>query len=361
MTAFRYVVAPAMALLAVPATAGAHTPACGATITSDTKLRADLSDCPGDGLVVGADNVTLDLGRRTIDGTGTGVGIRLAGRSGVRIVGGTVKEFGIGIGLDGARGNRVTGVALRGHPVRGIEAVNGSDGNVFERLSATENRNAITVSGSQGNVIRLSELSRNAITGVALIGAPRNRVTGNRLADNGYNGLVVVEGSDDNEVAANAIKGGELGVIVDTAARNRVTLNHIDGARDGILVAGDANSVTANAVDGAAGGCEGCFGYGIGVLSGAQNTVKANLVTRSAADGIHVAVAGTWVGLNVALRNAGLDINAPGASDGGSNRGERCAGVKCRSGGRPARGSHHEDRTPRRSARRNGDGRRGHR
>ncbi len=68
--------------------------------------------------------------------------------------------------------------------------------------------------------MRLSDLSRNAITGIALLGAPRNHVTGNRIADNGYNGAVVVEGSDDNEVALNAIEGGELGVIVDTAERN---------------------------------------------------------------------------------------------------------------------------------------------
>ena len=319
-----------MALLAVPATASAHQQlACGATITKSTTLRADLANCPGDGLVIGRDNITLDLGRRTIDGTGAGVGIKVTGRRGVRIVGGTVKEFGIGIGLDAARGNRVTGVTLTGHPVRGIDAANGSDDNVFEGLDATGNRNAITLNGSRGNVVRLSELSRNAITGIALIGAPHNRITGNRIADNGYNGAVVVEGSDDNEVALNDIRGGELGLIVDTAARNLVTLNHVDGAADGILIAGDANTVAANAVDGAKGGCDGCFGYGIGVLSGARNVVKANVVTRSAADGIN-AVAGTWIGLNVALRNGALGINAPGAIDGGGNRSERCAGVRCR-------------------------------
>ena len=77
------------------------------------------------------------------------------------------------------------------------------------------------------------------------------------------------------------------------------------GADNITLVAGDANTVKANAVDGAKGGCEGCFGYGIGVLSGTGNVVNANLVSRSAADGINAA-AGTWVGLNVAAqRRAG--------------------------------------------------------
>ena len=70
--------------LAAPAAAQAsgRDVACGATITSDTKLRADLTNCPGDGLVIGKDGITLDLGRRTIDGTGAdgSTGIRLNGR-----------------------------------------------------------------------------------------------------------------------------------------------------------------------------------------------------------------------------------------------------------------------------------------
>ena len=96
--------------LAAPAAAQAsgRDVACGATITSDTKLRADLTNCPGDGLVIGKDGITLDLGRRTIDGTGADGqhGIRLNGRRGVKIKDGTVQEFAVGIGLDASDGNR---------------------------------------------------------------------------------------------------------------------------------------------------------------------------------------------------------------------------------------------------------------
>ena len=41
---------------------------CGDVITQDTKLGNDLVDCPADGLVIGADDVTLDLHGHTIDG-----------------------------------------------------------------------------------------------------------------------------------------------------------------------------------------------------------------------------------------------------------------------------------------------------
>jgi hypothetical protein len=131
MTIFRYVVALLFVALAIPsaAQAGGRDVACGATITSDTKLRADLTNCPGDGLVVGKDGITLDLGGRTIDGSGAenGHGIRLNGRRGVKIKGGTVQEFATGVGLDASDGNSLTGITVRGSAGRGVNALNGSD------------------------------------------------------------------------------------------------------------------------------------------------------------------------------------------------------------------------------------------
>src|SRR3712207_1967639 len=41
---------------------------CGQTITSDTRLATDLINCHGDGIVIGADGITLDLNGHTIDG-----------------------------------------------------------------------------------------------------------------------------------------------------------------------------------------------------------------------------------------------------------------------------------------------------
>ena len=107
-------------------------------ITSDTKLRADLTNCPGDGLVIGKDGITLDLGRRTIDGTGAegSHGIRLNGRRGVKIKGGTVQEF-----ADGRRTRRVRRqLAVPASPCaasagRGVNALNGSDRNVFSGVA----------------------------------------------------------------------------------------------------------------------------------------------------------------------------------------------------------------------------------
>jgi parallel beta-helix repeat protein len=342
MTVFRYVVALALALLVVPATAlaGGGAATCGATITSSTKLRADLTNCPGDGLVVGADNITLDLGRRTIDGSGAAgsQGIRLAGRRGVKITGGTVQEFATGIGFDASDGNRVSGVSVRGSAGRGIDVLNGSDGNRFERVTATGNRTGLAATASERNSVSRSTFVDNAITGVLLFGASRNVIAGNRISGSAGNGIAAVEASNDNRVLANATQGAETGLIVDTSDRNLLALNRVTGGGDGVLVAGSGNTVAQNIVDRSVGGCETCSGWGIGITTGEGNVVKANGVTRSAADGINVAAVGTWVGLNVALKNGGLGISAvPGVVDGGRNvasgngNAAQCVGVACKS------------------------------
>lgn len=336
MTGFRYVAAAGLLALAAPAAAQAAGPACGATITSDTRLRADLVDCPADGLVIGADNVTLDLGRRTVDGTGAGVGIRLAGHRGVRIKGGTVREFGVGLALDDADGARVSTLTVTGVAGRGIDLANGSDGNDFTAIRSTGNRTGFAVTASTGNRLRLSDLSGNAVTGVLVFGSARTKVQGNRVVDNAGNGIAFVEGSTGNEASANVIRGSVTSLWIDTSDRNVFALNRVSGGGDGVLVAGNGNVVSGNAIDRSVGGCEGCFGYGIGVTAGAGNVVKANLVTRSAGPLDIFAAAGT-------------------VADGHGNRAARCEGVSC--GSRP-RGS---ARTPRPGAHRNGDGRRGHR
>jgi len=340
MTGFRYVAAAGLLALAAPAVAQAGAgPACGATITSDTRLRADLVDCPGDGLVIGADNVTLDLGRRTVDGVGAGVGIKVAGHRGVRIRGGSVREFAVGVGLDAADGARVSALNVTGIAGRGIDLANGSDGNDFTGVSSSANRTGFAVTASTGNRLRLSNLSDNAVTGVLVFGSSKTKVQGNRVVNNAGNGIAFVEGSTGNEASANIVQGSVTSLWIDTSDRNVLALNKVSGGGDGVLVAGSGNLVAGNVIDRSVGGCEGCFGYGIGVTAGSGNVLKANLVTRSAGP---------------------LDIFAAAgvARDGGGNRAARCEGVSCRGSQPRPRGS---ERTPRPGGHRNGDGRHGHR
>ena len=64
------IAAAALAPLAATAHAQAVTVSCGQTIRSDTIVGNDLTNCPGDGLRIGADAITIDLDGHTIDGDG---------------------------------------------------------------------------------------------------------------------------------------------------------------------------------------------------------------------------------------------------------------------------------------------------
>jgi parallel beta-helix repeat protein len=93
-------------------------PGCGQVITANTQLSEDLGPCPSNGVIIGKDAVTLDLGGHRIfgfDGPGDGnaAGIRLPARFRVRIQNGTVSGFDAGVVINGGGGNTVSGLEVR--------------------------------------------------------------------------------------------------------------------------------------------------------------------------------------------------------------------------------------------------------
>src|SRR5215208_2121543 len=104
---------------------------CGDTITTDTTLHKDLVDCPSNGIVIGADNVTLDLNGHTIDGDGTlnnqpspvpfvdtGVGVFI--HEGITVKDGSIRQFGTAFDAFGSRQIRLLDVATSGNQGFGI-------------------------------------------------------------------------------------------------------------------------------------------------------------------------------------------------------------------------------------------------
>lgn len=294
----------------ITAGAAAHgttdAPHCGAVITADTTLEADLTGCTDDGLVIGADGITLNLNGHTIAGAaGSVAGIRVEGRHGVTVTGGTVRGFDVGVYLAGASGDRIS------------------------KITSSGNRQGITLD----------------------VGADRNEVTGNTVTRAG-DGIVIT--ASGNHVSGNVISGTVgcphqecgYGISLEAGQGNVIERNDVSRApRDGIRVGAfipelptrDA-VVTGNTVTGAEGD-----GISVGAASdgpvGAA-TVTANVVTGSGGDGIRVgshAVSGavTLAG-NQAIRNGRYGIEAEVAvSDGGGNvaygnhADVQCAGVVC--------------------------------
>ena len=97
----------------IPVVAGTLGPAaaavvttCGEVVTEDATLAADLHCPSGNGIVVGANGVVVDLMGHTLSGTPTGNGVSATDRGGVVVRNGTVSGFAVGVELQGGAGAR---------------------------------------------------------------------------------------------------------------------------------------------------------------------------------------------------------------------------------------------------------------
>jgi parallel beta-helix repeat protein len=253
------------------------TVSCDDTITADTTLDSDLIDCPNNGIVIGADDITLDLNGHRIDGDGTefadcpkneicDVGVANDGHDGVKVKGGSTREFAVGVLVSRARHNRVLEIS--------------SSKNVFF---------GAVVGRSSRSVIRDSSFSHNIPPegdGIGLFGSDHNKIVDNSIKDNRGPGIHV-DGSDGNLIEGNLFMHASPGVLIggdessDRGDRNEVRGNRFVRNSGGIVVArGSRNVIARNHLS--------RDGSGIGIEKGRHNVVARNVVVDPRATGIYL-------------------------------------------------------------------------
>jgi hypothetical protein len=105
---------------------------CGATVTHNVTLRSDLLGCPGDGLIIGAAGVKVDLHGFTIGGSKTAgsAGIRDQGYAGLQVVGGglhaTIQDFEVGVLVSHGATPSISAIATRSVPTASGSTVRGA-------------------------------------------------------------------------------------------------------------------------------------------------------------------------------------------------------------------------------------------
>ncbi len=302
---------------------------CGDTITADTTLDSDLVDCPSNGILIGADDITLDLNGHTIAGDDEpfepcpvdqpcDIGVLNEGHDDVTIQGGTVRDFGPGVGVVRAKRNRL----------RDVAAV----GNAFE---------GIFLFRSERTRVHGSSASRNGVgnsrPGIALIESDNNRITGNTMSGNGDLGLFMAA-SDHNLIRHNRARRHPEGGMIIEGDRNEIVRNRVVRGGGGILITivnrgGSAvgNVVRSNVV-------RNVRVAGISVDPVPKRTlIKGNLVVGAGRAGLAIGSRTSTITENHAARNGGLGIKAvKGVIDGGGNRASgngdprQCVNVACR-------------------------------
>ncbi len=267
---------------------------CGQVIMKSTVLQNDVGPCAGDGIVVGADNLILNLNGHRVSGNadqGTGgefAGIRLVGRTGVTVSGhpgtsgktATVGGFEAGVVIDGGSANTVQNLMVRDNIGR-------------DDFQNAELGDGIVVFDSPSNEIRNNVVIHNGIfDGIGVLGptSDNNTVEGNTVddtvgtADGGPAGQgIIVNGAQGLDPAV--ITGTKtVGNVVRRSASGGIAnLNNTEAEIVGnTVVANGTTNVAGNGI-----GVQAGLGYG-GPGVATHVLVAGNEVHKNAADGIQV-------------------------------------------------------------------------
>ena len=199
---------------------------CGATVTADVRLDRDL-ECAGDGLVVGADGITVDLNGHTMTGPGSGVGISIGGRADVTIAGGVIRNFGVAIRLTAA-----TGVVIRNSEFAGngeaLDLQAGSIGNsIKENVFRDSTIRAIMLrSNARDNDVKGNVFTGNRI-GILVFGGIDNDIKDNFVFGSGLAGIRLNVIAADNVIKNNTIAAGAAGIDFIVTATGSATGNEL--------------------------------------------------------------------------------------------------------------------------------------
>ncbi|MDQ2836918.1 MAG: right-handed parallel beta-helix repeat-containing protein [Actinomycetota bacterium] len=342
---------------------------CGDTITSSVTLTNDLT-CQGNGLIIGANNLTIDLNGHRISGASAGTGIQISPdlpSSGLQLTvrNGAVRDFATAIDVENNGGNTNGLLTLRnltlasnalglGTSWLGLTAA--ISGSSFQANTTGIGANS-TVSGFLGTLNAVSSSFSTNVTAINLksnsrsISVDNSVFTGNGTGLRAHNGSVsvtnsrfinnpqaIVTNQDAAVITGNVIQGSsQVGLdISDDYYFLSVTGNTITGSGIGIRVIGttdgSSRTVANNAISG--NGSAGIFVY----LNGGGMTLKANTVRNNGfAPGGYTdpggkpLIDGIWTNTvpnrsatieiagNTAADNAGYGIAAYQATDGGGN------------------------------------------
>ncbi|MDQ4012969.1 MAG: right-handed parallel beta-helix repeat-containing protein [Thermoproteota archaeon] len=193
---------------------------CGEIVTEDVTLTSDLECGPGDGLIVGASGVTINLNGYSItssDEAGSDPAMNYDGSSGILVTNadnvdisglGEIDGFTNGVTFMGSSGGQVADVQLANNDV-GVLMQN-SEGTDVSRNTITNNGIALISDSSNHAAIAFNQIVANLEQGILLLGSDHNVVAANNMFGNGDNGIYLDIMSNDNTIDFNTVFGHEV-------------------------------------------------------------------------------------------------------------------------------------------------------
>jgi parallel beta-helix repeat protein len=279
---------------------------CGDTIMVDTTLDRDLTGCRSNGLLIGADNITLDLNEHTVSGDGKLVrrcprrqlcdfGVATDGHDGVTVRNGSLRGFGTGVLVGRARENRVLDISSSQNSFFGFVVF--SSAQVVVRGSSGSRNIAPEGDGMglyESHDVRIvdNEFRRNPQPGIHVQASTDILIKGNLISHSSpgilLGGEKRADRADRNQIRRNRFVGNAAGVLLGRGNRNVIARNRFSRDGDGVAIENArGNLVALNVIlDARKNGIY--LGLDDPPIGGGDNVVRRNVVKRSGADGFKV-------------------------------------------------------------------------
>jgi hypothetical protein len=207
---------------------------CGQRIKHSITLGRNLHNCRGDGLVVRANNITVNLNGHTLDGRGrrSTAGVRIAGFHGVTVTGGVIRQFGRGVWLVRADDDKIVNNVVTGSFDEGIFTNETSERPLIQG-------NRITWSGTKHHAVDADGIDARGAGAKAIANSVRHSnddgidvngagstIDGNNVSSSGHDGIDI--DSLGSTVQNNVSNGNrDDGIGVGRNARNVVLRNNV--------------------------------------------------------------------------------------------------------------------------------------
>jgi parallel beta-helix repeat protein len=178
---------------------------CGQVVKTSVKLSSNLA-CSSDGLLVGADGITIDLNGHSITGPGpdkSKIGVSLATSSGVTIQGpGTIDGFQAGVLDTGGQGDSINKVIFQNNQIA-VFATGAKDTSISNNMMF-DNDIGFASHSSTGTDINLNIMNGNKLAGITMVNSPDNKIDTNTI-EKANNGIFLDAQSTSNDVNTNTV------------------------------------------------------------------------------------------------------------------------------------------------------------
>lgn len=200
---------------------------CGDTLTESRILNEsedELTDCPGDGLLIKTNDVTLDCDGNSITGDGGHYGVYASGRN-ITITNCDIEGFYNGIRSEWS----------------GSPSCDYSDGTVITTNGIYENEVGVYLSNDQGDIIQRNDISDNYDAGIVAKGKIHtwnNQILGNYLEENAWDCGWICSGIKLEYEDSDVIQGNEIvdtygnGIELENSRDTQILGNYLDDNYD---------------------------------------------------------------------------------------------------------------------------------